>query len=138
VTFDKLLSRFPFWPNSVWNDQFSHQRSECFVEPQVVPPLHGDDISEPHVGKFVALNGCDSLLGGQGTFLWVVDVGGSSSSDQTPVLHGSSIEIVCDKGVEFRQSVGNVEDFFVDWQSPFLDIKTELSVLDEIGSSKDL
>ena len=34
----------------------AQHRSECrerFVEPQVIPPLHGDEIAEPHVGHLV-------------------------------------------------------------------------------------
>jgi len=31
----------------------SEEISEGFFEPEVIPPLHGHEIAEPHVGQFV-------------------------------------------------------------------------------------
>ena len=59
----------------LWNlaqSQVGHIGSEGLVEPQVVPPLHGHQISEPHVGKFVQNNyHLLSLLGKSDCFISV-------------------------------------------------------------------
>ena len=33
--------------------QVAHELSEGFVEPQVIPPLHGDQVTKPHVSELV-------------------------------------------------------------------------------------
>ncbi len=42
----------PLWAERIGGVHF-HEGGEGFVEPNSVPPFHGDEIAEPHVGKFV-------------------------------------------------------------------------------------
>jgi hypothetical protein len=30
-----------------------HEVGEGFVEPKIIPPLHGDEVAEPHVGDLM-------------------------------------------------------------------------------------
>ena len=63
---------------------------EGLVEPEVVPPLHGDEIAEPHVSELVKDGVVAVLVGGRGdagTEQQVVTVG-----DAGGVLHGSGVE----------------------------------------------
>ena len=51
-----------------------HVSGKTFVQPKIVPPLHGDEVTEPHVGHFVKNNARFSLQ---------VRSGGRSSSDKS-------------------------------------------------------
>lgn len=50
--------------------QVRHVGCEGLIEPQIIPPLHGYQISEPHMGQFVQNNNhllslfteCNSLI----------------------------------------------------------------------------
>lgn len=134
----ELGSRVPLGPNTLKNDELTHKSSESLVQPKVVPPLHSDNITEPHVSKFMALNNGDTLLGREGRLFGVVEIGSGSTGDKTPVLHRSSIEIVGDKGVELGKGIWDVEDLLVDGQGPLLDVKSKLSLLDLVLGGKDL
>ena len=41
-----------------------HKRCKGFVQPDSIPPAHGDEITKPHVGKLVCNNICNELAFG--------------------------------------------------------------------------
>ena len=47
-----------------------HPGGEAFVEPDVVPPLHGDQIAEPLVGHFMRDDERDFVLGADRMLFW--------------------------------------------------------------------
>ena len=65
-----------------------HKGSKTLVEPEVVPPLHGDEVAEPHVRQLVQVSygEAEALLQGDG--LAPVEVG-LVVGDTAHVLHGS-------------------------------------------------
>lgn len=65
------------------------------------------------MSDLVGLNTDDSLSRGNTGFLLVVEVDGSSSGDESKVLHCSGVEVGGDERVELGERVGNVEHLFV-------------------------
>ena len=61
------------------------------IEPEVVPPLHGDEVAEPHVGELVEDRDDPALLDGVG-HLRAEDVG-LRERDRARVLHGARVEL---------------------------------------------
>lgn len=60
VADDHLLAEAILWHDNVHADD-GEERSEALVEPDVVPPLHRDQVAEPLVGKFVGNHAGDTL-----------------------------------------------------------------------------
>ena len=58
----EILPHSPFWMQRVDCHVF-HHISETFVQPQVIPPLHGHQITKPLVAEFVSDDGGDEALG---------------------------------------------------------------------------
>ncbi|OAD61535.1 hypothetical protein WN48_00046 [Eufriesea mexicana] len=69
-----------------------HVGGEAFVQPEVVPPFHGDQIAEPHVRQFMGDCQADTFHVHTGTVLAVKQLC-LAECDQAPVLHGTSREI---------------------------------------------
>ena len=42
-----------------------HESCETFIKPEIVPPFHCNEISEPHMGKLVKVGACKSKSFGQ-------------------------------------------------------------------------
>ena len=51
---------FPLWTVGVHGEDL-HERGERLVQPDSVPPLHGDQVAEPHVGDLMADDISDAL-----------------------------------------------------------------------------
>ena len=49
---DKVLPDLPFWIGSVGGFEV-HEGGEALVQPEVVPPSHRDQISEPHMSNLM-------------------------------------------------------------------------------------
>jgi hypothetical protein len=45
----------------VVNSKPSHPRGETFIQPKLAPPIHGDQVSKPLVGKLMRYNVGDSV-----------------------------------------------------------------------------
>jgi len=74
------------------HDDVGHIGSEGLVEPQIVPPLHGDQIAEPLVSKFVQDCICERQL--------LIECHGLSASKHClgvsharNILHGAHVEL---------------------------------------------
>ena len=51
--------------------QIFHHIGKALVEPEVIPPLHRDEVTKPLVAEFVANNGGNVLLIGDGRRGWI-------------------------------------------------------------------
>ena len=69
-----------------------HPGGEALVEPEVVPPLHGDHVAEPLVRHLVGDDGGDALLGVDAGVLIDEEVG-LAIGDAAEVLHGAGLEV---------------------------------------------
>ena len=49
----------------------AHPRCEPFVEPEIVPPSHGHEVTEPLVRHFVRKHLVDVLLRLRGGIFWI-------------------------------------------------------------------
>jgi hypothetical protein len=76
----------PFRIRLLHDDDFAHETGEAFVEIEIVPPLHGRDVSKPHVGHFVRLDRRDPLLEIGVSLVRVKQVRTGPASDQAPVF----------------------------------------------------
>ena len=89
---------------------------EGLVEPQVVPPGHGDHVPEPHVGQLVQDRHGSPLhagLDGPGSEDVVVAVG-----DAAGVLHRSGVELGNEDLVVLGEGVGGGEQVLVVGEAP--------------------
>ena len=85
--------------------QVAHELGEGLVEPQVVPPLHGDQVAEPHVRQLVQDRVGASLhlsLGGTGTEHVSVAEGHAAR-----VFHGTRVVFGHEDLVVLREGVGD-------------------------------
>jgi hypothetical protein len=76
----------PFRMQAVGGARF-HPRGEAFVQPQVVPPRHGDQIAEPLVRDFVRGHQEGGFLVGLGGGARVEQHRVFESEDGAPVFH---------------------------------------------------
>ena len=106
----EVLHDFPLGEEGVDTDVFD-VGGEGFVEPEVVPPAHGDEIAEPLVGDFVGDDKGDAFFG------FEAGVGGGEEEafavgDEAPVFHGAGLEVGEGDLVKLGEGVADLE--FVD------------------------
>lgn len=101
-----------------------HEGGEGLVQPEIVPPFHGDEVAEPHVAKLVQVCIAEAscllkslLLSSEKVNLVI----GHASH----VLHGTGIEL-CDKDLVI----------FVEWIAASKQISVELNA--SLGSKEHL
>ena len=92
-----------------FNGLVLHPRSEAFVEPDVVPPLHGDEIAEPLMRHFVCDDEGDSSLGVDGCCFGIDEQRGFAIGDGAEVFHGAGFEVGQADEVELLERIGNAE-----------------------------
>ena len=86
-----------------------HERGERLVEPDAVPPLHRDEVAEPHVGQLVG-DDVDDVL--QLALRGVLRIGEQErlpERDAAQVLHGAEREVGDRDQVHRVAGVGDVE-----------------------------
>jgi hypothetical protein len=84
--------------------------SETLVKPELIPPVHGDKVTEPLVSKLVGDNVGNSVLeSGVGGLLIIKNLS-STVGNKTPVLHGTVSELVDSDQVGLGQRVVNIKD----------------------------
>ena len=86
-------------------DLRAHPRREPFVEPEIVPPRHRDEIAEPHVGRLVRDHFVDALLGFARRFLRIEQKPRFVVSDPAPILHRATEPARHRDVVELRQRI---------------------------------
>ena len=67
----------------------------------------------------------------------VIEVDRSTTSDQTPVLHRTSIEVTGNESIELVDGVRDVEDSLVDGHHSGLDVESVLCLVNVLGCSVD-
>lgn len=70
-----------------------HPACESLVKPQVIPPFHGDQITEPLMRELMRHDDGDPLLGVGAGFVLRVEQGCLSVCDQAPVFHGTGTKV---------------------------------------------
>mmetsp|Transcript_8920 Transcript_8920/g.17992 ORF Transcript_8920/g.17992 Transcript_8920/m.17992 type:complete len:464 (-) Transcript_8920:76-1467(-) len=86
---------------------------EAFVEPEIVPPGHGDEVSEPLVGQFVRDYGADALFLVGGCFGGVDEEIYFAVGDETPVLHCSHCKLWNGNHIQLRQRIRNPKKIII-------------------------
>ncbi len=86
-----------------------HPGGKALVEPDVVPPLHGDQVAEPLVGHLVGDDQGDFFLGADGGRFGIDEQVGLAVGDGAEVLHGAGLEVGQGDEVELLERVGNAE-----------------------------
>lgn len=107
---DKLCPHFPLGVNVV-DSEPSDPCGEALVQPELIPPVHGDEVSEPLVSKLVGNNVGNIVLKASRGSLLVKEHAGRAVGDQTPVLHGAVGELVDSQKIRLGERVVNIEDF---------------------------
>ena len=87
-----------------------HEGGEALVEPQVRPPLHGDEVAEPLVRHLVAHHDRHPLLLRLRRLLLVDQQRRLPVRDQPPVLHGRAREVGDGDQVQLVHRVRAVEE----------------------------
>lgn len=109
----------------------AHVLGEGLVQPDVVPPLEGDEVAEPHVGHLV---GDDH---GAGLPLGVGDGGAVdelvAEGDQAGVLHGARVELGDEGLVVGVEGVGLVELLVVAVVARVRDVEEFFGVSVQVG-----
>ncbi len=109
----------------------THVLGEGLVEPDVVPPLEGDEVPEPHVGHLV---GDDH---GAGLPLGVGDGGAVdvlvAEGDQAGVLHGPVVELGDERLIVGVEGVRLLEDLVVAVEAAAGDVEDLHGVPVEVG-----
>ena len=103
-------------PGDLSSGQGGGELGEGLIEPQVVPPGHGDHVAEPHVGQLVQDGHGPSLdagLNGAGAEDVVVTVG-----DAAGVLHRPGVELGYEDLVVLGEGVGRCEQVLVVGEAP--------------------
>src|SRR5215469_13890321 len=70
-----------------------HPGSEALVEPDVVPPFHGDEIAEPLMSHLMCDDAGDRLFQIDGALLLINQQNHFAEGDAAGILHGSGREI---------------------------------------------
>ena len=89
----------------------AHPRRKTFVEPQIVPPLHGHQVAEPHVGHLVGHHLGDSLPSSRRGVYRVYQQSGFPVGYGPPVFHRAGGKVRDGDVVQFLQRVWDVEVF---------------------------
>lgn len=121
----------------VIDSQGTNPGSESLVEPEVVPPLHGNQVSEPLMGNLVGNGDGDLLLEAQVRSLLVEEKGDSAVGDKTPVFHGASIKVRDGKVVQLGEGVCGSEDFGKVLEDLGGDLEGEATLLLQAGKGVD-
>ncbi len=86
-----------------------HPGGKAFVEPDVVPPLHGDQVAEPLVRHLMSDDDGDLLFGADGGGFGIEEQVGFAVGDGAEVLHGAGFEVGQRDQVELLERIGNAE-----------------------------
>ena len=117
--------------------QVAHELGEGLVEPQVVPPLHGDQVAEPHVRQLVQDRVGASLhlsLGGT-----CAENVGVTEGDAAGVLHGARVVLGHENLVVLGEGVGDAVGALEELEALTgdLDDLVGIQVLDDRGAGVD-
>lgn len=106
-----------------------HPGGETLVEPEAIPEVHGDQVTEPLVGQLVLDGLGNTLLAGGTAGLLIQQHVHDTVGDQTPVLHGTSAEVGHGDHVHLGQGELVIERLLVEGQSAGGQVQGEATVL---------
>ena len=66
-----------------------HPGGKAFIQPDVIPPLHGDQVAEPLVRHLVRYHGANFLIGKVGSVLFVDQQQSAPEGNSGGILHRS-------------------------------------------------
>ena len=115
--------------------EVAHELGEGLVEPQVVPPLHGDQIAEPHVRELVQDRvGASLHLGLGGTRAEHVGV---AEGHAARVLHGARVVLGHEDLIVLREGVGDAVGALEELEAATGDVDdlVGIQVFDDRGAS---
>mmetsp|Transcript_88145 Transcript_88145/g.247956 ORF Transcript_88145/g.247956 Transcript_88145/m.247956 type:complete len:470 (-) Transcript_88145:295-1704(-) len=110
---------------------------EALIEPEVVPPLHGDQVPEPLVGKLVRDHRADPLLLRHGDGLRVTQERHLPVGNEAPILHGARREVRNGDHVHLRERVWHPEEAVVELQGPDTAVQSVAALRDLARDAKD-
>ncbi len=93
----------------VVDDLVRHPGGEGLVQPQVVPPLHGDEVPEPLVRELVGDDLRHALLDGERGRGRVGEQRHLSEGDRARVFHGAGLEVRHANLIQLAEGVGETE-----------------------------
>ena len=102
-----------------------HEGGERLVQPDAIPPAHGDQVTEPHVGQFVCHNVSDKLLLVLGARFGVDEEQTLAECDAAEVLHRPGREIGERDKVHLLPGVSNSVVLLKPTKAECADIKTK-------------
>mmetsp|Transcript_22429 Transcript_22429/g.44024 ORF Transcript_22429/g.44024 Transcript_22429/m.44024 type:complete len:207 (-) Transcript_22429:1050-1670(-) len=121
-------------PNTPFRIHHRHRiglgvRGKSFVEPNSIPPSHGDKITKPLMSKLVANNSSDTLLLLARSMLGVYQKIDFTVGNKTPVLHSTHGKFRNGNHVKLGERVGLLEGLVVHIKSLDSDIKSKVTHL---------
>ena len=108
------------------SSQSRHELSEGLVQPQVVPPLHGDQVTEPHVRQLVQ-DGDRAALTQRLSHLGTEDES-LQEGHAARVLHRTGVELGHEQLIVLLERVGGLELVLVELEALTGQLKHVLSV----------
>ena len=106
--------------------QVAHELSEGLVEPQVIPPLHGDQVTEPHVSELVENRIRASFeVSGRGTSAENVLI---AESDAASVFHCSRVVLGNENLIVGLEGVRNPVSVLEESESRTRDIQDSIGI----------
>ena len=108
------------------SSQGRHELSERLVQPQVVPPLHGDQVAEPHVSQLVQ-NGDSAALTQSLRNLGTEDVS-LQVSHAASVLHRTGVKLGHEQLIVLLERVRGLELLLVELEALTGQLKHVLSI----------
>lgn len=81
-----------------------------FVQPQLIPPVHGHQVAKPLMSQLMGNHVGDPVLELCVGFSFIVKNSGGSISDETPIFHGTHGELVNSKKIRLGERIVNTKD----------------------------
>ena len=97
------------------NGDVFHHVGKALVEPEIVPPLHRNQVTKPLVGQFVGDDGGDQLLHVKRGVVGVKQEVGFTVGYQPPVLHRPSGKVRQGQLPGVRQRVRGLVEVLVEF-----------------------
>ena len=104
---EEIVHDMPLREERIDGDVFDHG-GKGFVEPKIVPPLHGDKIAEPLMGELVGNDDGDAFARFDAGFV-VDEEQALAIGYEPPIFHGTGLEVGKGNLVKFGKRVGGLE-----------------------------
>mmetsp|Transcript_15121 Transcript_15121/g.28451 ORF Transcript_15121/g.28451 Transcript_15121/m.28451 type:complete len:222 (+) Transcript_15121:1500-2165(+) len=108
----ELIPHGPLWKDLICGPIFSPRR-KSFIQPQIIPPCHGDKISKPLMSKFMRHHRTNSLLLTIGCLGRINQQIHLPISDQTPIFHSTHGKLRYGHHIQFRQRIRQTKEIII-------------------------